>query len=203
MKNNKRAAYAVISAIVAAGVLLPSTASYAASVAPVSPASSVSSVSSAPKPLASYATPAPVHVPGAGQVRAAGLAAPPKTQGFAVAVEVIVAVAGIAEKIYNITVDALARKQNRDGYVKSLMEGNFYEHNQRYNVMVINDANRYSMNLQGIVSNVKVTSDYGTYRVIVFESGTFTNHGDGGWINWGFKGWFDRNGGSVTFYRSW
>ncbi|MFC8171308.1 hypothetical protein ACFUJ0_24765 [Streptomyces sp. NPDC057242] len=200
MKNNKRAAYAVISAIVAAGVLLPSTASYAASAAPASPAPSVSA---APKPLASYATPAPVDVPGAGQVRAAGLAAPPKTQGFAVAVQVIVAVVDIASKIYNITVDALEKKQNRDGYVKSLMEGSFYDAGQRYNVMVINDANRYSMNLQGIRSDVKVKSDYGTYRVVVFESGSFTNHGDGGWINWGFKGWFDRNGGSVTFYRSW
>ncbi|MFE5511962.1 hypothetical protein ACFQ9J_15290 [Streptomyces sp. NPDC056529] len=53
--------------------------------------------------------------------------------------------------------------------------------------------------LQGVRSDVKVTSDYGTYRVIAFESGTFTNHGDGGWINRGFKGWFDRDGGSVTF----
>ncbi|MCY9402193.1 stress response protein YvgO, partial [Bacillus haynesii] len=30
------------------------------------------------------------------------------------------------------------------------------------------------------------------------ESGQFTNQGDGGWINWAFKGWFDRNGQNVT-----
>jgi hypothetical protein len=27
------------------------------------------------------------------------------------------------------------------------------------------------------------------------------NHGDGGYQNWAFKGWFTRNGGSVTFHN--
>ncbi|MBJ3792196.1 stress protein, partial [Bacillus sp. OA1] len=35
----------------------------------------------------------------------------------------------------------------------------------------------------------------------VFEDGEFTNKGDGGWINWAFRGWFDRDGGHVKFYR--
>ncbi|MFE3068922.1 stress protein [Streptomyces sp. NPDC059247] len=186
MKNRKRAALTVISAVVAAGVLLPSTASYAAS------------VSAAPAP-ASYAAPGPV----VNTAALKGQLAPPKTQGFAVAVEVIVAVVGLAEKVYNITVASLEKKQNREGYVKSLMEGAFYDAGQRYNIMVINNANSISTNLHGVQFDARIKSDYGTYRVIVFESGTFTNHGDGGWINWAFKGWFDRNGGNVTFHRSW
>ncbi|MCM3738638.1 stress protein, partial [Bacillus cytotoxicus] len=28
-----------------------------------------------------------------------------------------------------------------------------------------------------------------------------TNQGDGGWINWAFRGWFDRNGNHVKFHR--
>jgi hypothetical protein len=37
----------------------------------------------------------------------------------------------------------------------------------------------------------------------VFETGDFTNYGDGGWINWGFNGSYYRpnNGGYVVFYQ--
>ncbi|MFP3821487.1 stress protein, partial [Bacillus sp. SIMBA_008] len=35
----------------------------------------------------------------------------------------------------------------------------------------------------------------------VFEDGSFTNKGDGGWINWAFRGWFDRDGDHVEFHR--
>lgn len=38
--------------------------------------------------------------------------------------------------------------------------------------------------------------------MIVFESGQFTNHGDGGWVDWGFRGWYERNGGHVKSDRS-
>ncbi|MCP9956650.1 hypothetical protein [Streptomyces sudanensis] len=118
-------------------------------------------------------------------------------------VEVITKVIELTGKLYQIVNNAIERNQNRSGYVKSLMEGSFYEAGQRYNVMVINDANRYSSNLHGVVYDAKVRGIHGTYRVIVFESGQFTNHGDGGWINWAFRGWFDRDGGYVNFYRSW
>ncbi|RSS83692.1 stress protein [Streptomyces sp. WAC06614] len=118
-------------------------------------------------------------------------------------VDAVTAIVDITARLYNIINDAVERGQNRSGYVKSLMEGSFYEAGQRYNVMVINDANRYSTHLQGVVYDAKVSGVHGTYRVLVFESGQFTNHGDGGWINWAFRGWFDRDGGNVTFRRSW
>jgi hypothetical protein len=37
------------------------------------------------------------------------------------------------------------------------------------------------------------------YEVEVFDSGTFTLVGDGGYLNWCFGGNYDRNGNSVTF----
>ncbi|MFD4376640.1 hypothetical protein [Streptomyces sp. NPDC058486] len=213
-KNRKRVALALISTIASAGVLLPAATSYAAP-AVTAPAFSQAAPALDAKTLSSLDAKAlsALDVKSLDAKALAALdgkapsnrvqAAQPGTKAWAVAVEVIIAVVGLAEQIYNITVGALEAGQNRGGYVKSLMEGAFYDSGQRYNVMVINDANRYTMDLKGIVFDGKVKSNYGTYRVIAFESGTFVNHGDGGWINWAFQGWFNRDGGNVTFYRSW
>ncbi|MCQ0023944.1 YwqI/YxiC family protein [Streptomyces somaliensis DSM 40738] len=171
--NRKRTAMMVISSVAAAGVLLPATASHAAEV----PADRSRPVAVQPE--------APSTINGRGRV------------------EVITKIIELTTKLYEVVNNAIERNQNRSGYVKSLMEGSFYEAGQRYNVMVINDANRYSSNLHGVVYDAKVSGHHGTYRVIVFESGQFTNHGDGGWINWAFRGWFDRDGGYVNFRRSW
>ncbi|MGW5849008.1 stress protein [Streptomyces sp. NPDC055254] len=171
--NRKRMAIMIVSSIAAAGVLVPSAASYAAE----APAQS-----------------RPAAVQGV---------APGEVGALAGRVDVASAVLDITQKIFNIVNEAIERGQNRSGYVKSLMEGAFYESGQRYNVMVINDANRYTPNLHGVVYDAKVSGIHGKYRVLVFESGQFTNHGDGGWINWAFRGWFDRDGGYVNFRRSW
>ncbi|KOV52632.1 hypothetical protein [Streptomyces sp. H036] len=171
--SRKRVAVMIVSSVAAAGVLLPSAASYAAQT---------------PAPAA------PAAVQGVTPGEAGALAGK---------VDVASAVLDITQKIFNIVTEAIERKQNRSGYVKSLMEGAFYESGQRYNVMVINNANSYTPNLHGVVYDAKVSGIHGTYRVLVFESGQFTNHGDGGWINWGFVGWYERNGGHVKFNRSW
>ncbi|MFC4327637.1 hypothetical protein ACFPC0_07310 [Streptomyces andamanensis] len=68
-----------------------------------------------------------------------------------------------------------------------------------YNVMIINDKLDYSLDLHGVVANARVTQGSATYRVLAFQSGTVVNRGDGGWSNWGFGGWFTRNGGTVVF----
>ncbi|MFI5618640.1 stress protein [Streptomyces sp. NPDC051567] len=171
--TRKRIAIMIVSSVAAAGILLPSAAAHAAE-AP------------APKSVVSVQAAVP------GEVGALGAK-----------VDVASAVLDITQKIINIVTNAIERGQNREGYVKSLMEGGFYEAGQRYNVMVINDSVSHSTNLHGVVYDARVSGIHGKYRVLVFESGTFTNHGDGGWINWAFRGWFDRNGGNVTFHRSW
>ncbi|MEW1722827.1 stress protein [Streptomyces sp. NPDC093109] len=174
-KNRTRIATTVVSSVLALGILLP-TAAQAATQAPVAPK---------PRPVAPQSVEA-------SRVGALGAK-----------VDVASALVDITKKILSIVTDAIERKQNREGYVKSLMEGSFYQANQRYNVMIIKNSNKISHSLKGVVYDAKVSGIHGTYRVLVFESGKFTNHGDGGYINWAFRGWFDRNGMTVNFRRSW
>ncbi|MFG3494550.1 stress protein [Streptomyces sp. NPDC047928] len=178
--RRRRIATLVVSSAVLTGILLPSAALAAS-------------------PAATPATPAS---PAAAGVDVRGVV-PGEAGAQAGKVDVASAVLDITQRIIRIVNDAIERKQNRSGYVKSLMEGAFYEAGQRYNVMIINDANRHTARLNGVVYDAKVSGIHGKYRVLVFESGEFTNHGDGGWINWAFRGWFDRDGGFVRFHRSW
>ena len=41
------------------------------------------------------------------------------------------------------------------------------------------------------------------YEIWVFDSGTFSRAGDGGFINWAFGGCFTANGADVTFTQCW
>ncbi|MGW4208511.1 hypothetical protein ACWEIJ_11050 [Lentzea sp. NPDC004789] len=142
-------------------------------------------------------------IPAAAQ---AAPAAPVSTSGEmavqSVGIDVFTKSLDITNKIIKVVQDAIEHGQNRDGYVKSLMEGAFYDARQQYNVMVINTGNRYSANLQNVVYEANVHgSGYPSFRVIVFSSGTFTNQGDGGYGNWAFRGWFTRDGMTVNFRR--
>lgn len=85
--------------------------------------------------------------------------------------------------------------RDRSGFVKGVMESvAFGVRGKPYNVMVFNLSQNYARRLHGLkyYRNVKYGSI--TYGVFVFRSGTFTNKGDGGWINWAFSGRFDRTG---------
>ncbi|WP_340966308.1 stress protein [Bacillus sp. PPSBB_11] len=86
--------------------------------------------------------------------------------------------------IANALINAANANTNREGFVKGLMESAFYE--TRFN---------------GVKTFATVKYGSITYGVWVFENGSFTNKGDGGYINWAFRGWFDRNGGFVNFRR--
>jgi hypothetical protein len=71
----------------------------------------------------------------------------------------------------------------------------------RRNVMVFNLQQAYEHNLQG--DDFRRASCNGVpFGVWTFRSGTFTNRGDGGFINWTFIGKFRRTGhqgGTVVF----
>jgi hypothetical protein len=120
-------------------------------------------------------------------------------------VDVITNTIEITATIYQIIADAVEQHQNRPGYVKSLMEGTFHRVDEKLNVMIINTGNRYeAQNLQGVkYEAIAHRKGYPDFHIYVFESGTFVNHGDGGWQNWAFVGVFDRpgNGGTVTFHK--
>ncbi|MEU5209511.1 stress protein [Streptomyces sp. NPDC020742] len=108
-------------------------------------------------------------------------------------------VLGIANKIEA----SIKTAQNREGFVKNLRESAFYAAGGQYNVMVHNLSQGYEDHLNGVKAYGSATYDGVIYGIWVFEDGEFTNQGDGGYINWAFRGWFDRpdNGGYVKFYR--
>lgn len=111
--------------------------------------------------------------------------------------DVSIDVLGIANLIRN----AINSQTNRSGFVKGVMESTFYSAGQRYNVMVYNLNQNYDDRFNGVKFFGTTVYDGITFGIWVFEDGEFTNKGDGGWINWAFRGWFDRDGGHVKFYR--
>lgn len=121
----------------------------------------------------------------------------PETTAAEVGLHVNLDVLGIANQI----ADAIKSSQNRDGFVKNLMESSFYASGQTYNVMVFNLSQEYEDHLNGVQFYGSAVYDGITYGIWVFEDGTLTNKGDCGWINWAFRGWFDRDGSTVEFHR--
>jgi hypothetical protein len=120
----------------------------------------------------------------------------PFTPEVGISLSVDVDVLGIAEAIAS----SVSRGQNRSGFVKDLMEKSFYAADQKYNVMVFNMSQEYEDQFQGVQLYASTTYDTDIiYGIWLFESGDFTNKGDGGWINWAFRGWFDRDGSHVKF----
>jgi hypothetical protein len=91
--------------------------------------------------------------------------------------------------------------QDRSAFVKNLMESTFYAAGQQYNVMVFNLGQNYDERFNGVKSYSSAVYQNLTFGIWVFESGEFTNQGDGGWINWAFKGRFERNGNHVKFNK--
>lgn len=114
---------------------------------------------------------------------------------MSVNLEVGVDVLGIAGAIAS----SVNASQNREGLVKGLMKEAYFKAGQKYNVMVFNLNQNYDENFNGVKFFAKTNYNGITYGIWAFESGDFTNQGDGGWINWAFKGQFDRNGSHVKF----
>ncbi|MBP2478471.1 hypothetical protein JOF53_007343 [Crossiella equi] len=99
--------------------------------------------------------------------------------------------------------DALSKinTDNRDQFVRQAVDKAFEVAGGRYNVMLFNLSVGYQRQLQGehFYGGVKWDGVY--YGLWIFEAGHFENLGDGGYINWGFKGWFTKNVGKVDFRR--
>ncbi|MCG8397165.1 stress protein [Bacillus atrophaeus] len=116
------------------------------------------------------------------------------TTAAEVGLNVNVDVLGIANQI----ADSIKSAQNRDGFVKNLMESSFYASGQKYNVMVFHLSQEYEDHFNGVKFYGSAVYDGITYGIWVFEDGSFTNKGDGGWA---FRGWFDQNDNTVEFHR--
>ncbi|URM89850.1 stress protein [Streptomyces sp. MRC013] len=92
---------------------------------------------------------------------------------------------------------------DRGAFVQKAVDKAFEAAGGWHNVMLFNLSHNYDDRFRGTRLYANVTWGNVHYGLWVFESGEFTNHGDGGWINWGFRGWYERNGGHVKFNRSW
>lgn len=103
--------------------------------------------------------------------------------------------------ITNLVVSSIKSSRDRGGFVKNLMNTAFYAAGERYNVMVFNLSQDYVENFRGVKFYASAVYDGITFGIWVFESGEFINKGDGGWINWAFSGWFDRNDKYVRFMK--
>lgn len=103
--------------------------------------------------------------------------------------------------IGNAIASSVTAGQNREGFVKNLMNTAFYSAGQRFNVMVFNLSQPYDERFRGVQLYASANYSGVIYGIWVFEDGEFTNQGDGGWINWAFRGWFDRDGGHVVFRK--
>lgn len=76
--------------------------------------------------------------------------------------------------------------------------------NDVYNVIIFNMGIPHTPSLAGVYSFSDEMYEGVRYGIWVFRDGTFVNHGDGGWINWGFSGRFTRSGpgGKVVRFRA-
>ena len=119
--------------------------------------------------------------------------------------QVVVNVDLDSESIGRAIADVVSHARNRAGFVKDVRNRMFYDFAKgRYNVMVFNLSQAHSMDSKFIRSTkIYRSASYGSviYGSWIFEEGTFTNEGDGGYINWAFIGRFDRNGGRVKFFK--
>lgn len=100
--------------------------------------------------------------------------------------------------------DLVVASRNRQGFVKGLMEQANYAARGKYNVMVFNMSQPYDRDIRGQKFFKQVNYQGVPYGIWIFEDGTFTNKGDGGYINWAFNGKFQRSGNqghTVTFQK--
>lgn len=138
---------------------------------------------------ASAATAAPAAAPAA----AAPTAAPPITGSVTID----------PNAIANSIATAIKMSNNREGFVKNLMYDAFYNlGEQKLNVVVMNLSQGHdALGLQGVSGYSSATYDGVTYGIWIFEEGTFINEGDGGWINWGSMGWFEKEGDYTIHFQ--
>ncbi len=101
----------------------------------------------------------------------------------------------VAEQITRI------QEKDRGEFVRRAVDAAFAASGSRYNVIMMNLSQGYNDRLQGLRLYGNVRWGAISYGLWIAEAGQFTNTGDGGYINWGFKGWYNRDGMTVNFYR--
>jgi hypothetical protein len=117
-------------------------------------------------------------------------------------VDLISGYLGVANQILDVVVAQVETNNNREGWLQALQNAAWFQFDEGKNVMVIK-ADQYEGNLQGVqLDAIYKYPGLPDMRVLVFDSGTVTNTGDGGYINWAFQGWFDRTSDSTVEFHT-
>jgi hypothetical protein len=151
-------------------------------------------------PATTLATPAHAADSGA-STQAAQSAQAAQASSGAGSVDLISGYLGVANQILDIVVAQVETNNNREGWLQALQNAAWYQFDESKNVMVIK-ADQYEGNLQGVqLDAIYKYPGLPDMRVLVFDSGSVTNTGDGGYINWAFQGWWDRpSDNTVNFH---
>ena len=121
--------------------------------------------------------------------------------GVDVGVDLDIDVNALINSIVGWVNDAIHGNAEREAFVKTMLETVTSSISGKHNIMIFNMQ-------QGFGFNPDWTSTWFTsqnyqgiqFGIWVFRGPVqFVNQGDGGWINWGFFGSFNRNGGTVDF----
>ncbi|MGJ9412883.1 hypothetical protein ACHAAC_09255 [Aeromicrobium sp. CF4.19] len=89
----------------------------------------------------------------------------------------------------------------RGEFVEQAVQEAFDRDGGDYNVVMHNLSQGYEENLEGVKLYANVRYGEVNYGLWIAEGGEFTNTGDGGYINWAFRGWFDRDDNTVRFHQ--
>ncbi|WP_433553333.1 SGNH/GDSL hydrolase family protein [Micromonospora zamorensis] len=65
------------------------------------------------------------------------------------------------------------------------------------NILVVKSVDQFSF---GYLSNLKHLANVNGMTVFALDVGVVKNNGDGGWINWGFNGNYERDGDSTVYF---
>ncbi|GAB0496955.1 hypothetical protein MMPV_008276 [Pyropia vietnamensis] len=144
------------------------------------------------------------HAPDALSAKAGGSSAQPSSLSVKeVGLNFDVDVVGLVDSI----VGAIQGAQDRGAFVRSTRDKVAYWHMRNgkqiiddYNVLVFNRQQPHEEDLSGVEMYRDFKYQGITFGVWVFDKGTFTNQGDGGYENWAFRGSFDRHDMFVRFH---
>jgi hypothetical protein len=124
-----------------------------------------------------------------------------RDSGVDVGVNLNIDINALINSIAGAIDNAIHGNQERSAFVQTLLETVTSNIRGSHNIMVFNMQQGFGFNPDWNSTWFSSQNYQGIqFGIWVFRGPVqFVNQGDGGWINWGFFGSFNRNGGTVDF----